>query len=68
MRDINIRYYMSVKKPFISRLFFQKTAHNRENVSNYCNILDNEFNSDFCRWYQNNTLDQPLYFRGFIFL
>ena len=43
LRDNNIRYYMSLKIPFIIRLFFQKIAHNREYVNNYCNNLDNEY-------------------------
>ena len=57
---------MSLKIPFISRLFYQKTAHNREYINNYCNYLDNEFNFICCRWYQNNYLEEALPFGGYI--
>ena len=53
---------MSLEIPFISRLFFQKIAHNREYINNYCNDLDNEFSFICCRCYQKNNLEEPLPF------
>ena len=64
--DINISYYMSLKIPFISRLFFQKIAHNRECTKKYCNVLDIEFNFICCRWYQNINLGESLPFGGYM--
>ena len=45
----------------LSRIFFQKLAHNREYIKNYCNNLDNEFSLICCGWYQNNILEEPCY-------
>ena len=64
--NINISYYTSLKIPFISRIFFQKIAHNREYINNYCDDLDNEFNFFCCLWYQNNNLEDSLTFGGYI--
>ena len=57
---------MSLKIPFLSRFLFQKIAHSRLYINNYCNDLDEEFNFPCCRWYQNNNLEEPLPFGGFI--
>ena len=62
----NMSYYMSLKIPFISRLFFQKITHKREYINTYCIDLDNEFNFICCRWYQKNNLDEALPFGGYI--
>ena len=59
---------MSLKIPLIIRLFFQKIAHNRDYINNYCNDLDIEYNLICCSWYQINNLDQPLPFGGYIFI
>ena len=39
----SISSFMSSKMQIISRIFFQKVAHNREYINNYCSDLDNEF-------------------------
>ena len=64
----NVKYYMSLKVSFTSRLFFQKMAPNREYIKNYCNDLDNEFNFICCRWYQNKNLEEHLPSGGYIYL
>ena len=57
---------MSSKVLFISRLFFHKIAHNREYTNKYCNGLDNEFNFICCSRHQNNNLEEPVPFGGYI--
>ena len=46
--NVNRSQNMSLKIPFISRIFFQKTAHNREYIKKHCIELDKKFNFICC--------------------
>ena len=53
--DINIHYYMSIEIPVMHRISFDRSAHNEQNIGNFCSNLDDIFNRVCLRWFIYNN-------------